>query len=172
MKVIVDSGPLMALGKINALNLLHKIYGQTRIPSAVYDEVVTRGLETGQQDAYTVQLAVRRNEIIIVEISDQELDERVRDLPLGRGERHVIHLGLKEIADLVLMDDALAREKSENLGLKVKGTLGAIVDAFKKKVLSLEEVELIFQSLRERDDIWISDKLIQRVLDDLRKQGQ
>ena len=51
MKVIVDSGPLMALGKINALNLLHQVYGQTRIPSVVYDEVVTRGLETGQQDA-------------------------------------------------------------------------------------------------------------------------
>jgi predicted nucleic acid-binding protein len=42
--VLCDAGPLMALGKLNRLDLLAGLFGQVQIPRAVYDEVVTQGL--------------------------------------------------------------------------------------------------------------------------------
>jgi predicted nucleic acid-binding protein len=40
MPVLCNSGPLMALGKLNRLDLLADLYGEVQIPHAVYDEVV------------------------------------------------------------------------------------------------------------------------------------
>jgi predicted nucleic acid-binding protein len=45
--VIVNSGPVMALGKLGLLELLTRLYGQVRLPTAVYTEVVVRGSEKG-----------------------------------------------------------------------------------------------------------------------------
>ncbi len=43
MKVVSNAGPLMALGKLGLVHLLHQLYGPVMLPTAVYDEVVTRG---------------------------------------------------------------------------------------------------------------------------------
>lgn len=42
--VIINSGPLMALGKLNRLEFLVELYGQIQIPSAVYTETVIQGM--------------------------------------------------------------------------------------------------------------------------------
>jgi len=47
MKVVSNAGPLMALGKLGLVHLLHQLYGPVMIPTAVYDEVVTRGPQHG-----------------------------------------------------------------------------------------------------------------------------
>jgi predicted nucleic acid-binding protein len=43
-KVLCNSGPLMALGKLNWLDLLADLYQQVGITSGVYEEVVIRGM--------------------------------------------------------------------------------------------------------------------------------
>jgi hypothetical protein len=43
--VVANSGPLMALGKLGLLELLPRLYGQVRLPTAVYTEVVVRGVK-------------------------------------------------------------------------------------------------------------------------------
>jgi len=77
---------------------------------------------------------------------------------------------MQEAADWVLLDDQLAREQAQELGLRVKGTLGVIVEALRRRRLAVEEVELIFQEILDRDDIWISDALVRRVWDAWRRE--
>ena len=43
MIVVTNSGPLMALGKLGLLDLLPRLYGEVRMPAAVYAEGVERG---------------------------------------------------------------------------------------------------------------------------------
>ncbi len=43
MIVVADSTPLIALARIDQLNLLKELFGAVLIPEAVFREVVTRG---------------------------------------------------------------------------------------------------------------------------------
>jgi predicted nucleic acid-binding protein len=51
----------------------------------------------------------------------------VRDL--GPGETEVLMLALESPEAVVVVDDALARHVAETLGLRLKGTLGLLLDA-------------------------------------------
>ncbi len=42
--VLANAGPLIALGKLNRLELLPDLYHDVQITPAVYDEVVTQGV--------------------------------------------------------------------------------------------------------------------------------
>lgn len=52
--VVCDSGPLMALAKLNRLLLLRKLFGKVLIPQAVYQETVIRGMRQGYPDALAI----------------------------------------------------------------------------------------------------------------------
>ena len=163
MKAVSNAGPLIALGKLGLVQLLSQLYDPILVPAPVYSEVVTRGLELGQPDAYTVQLAVARRELVVVNVGTAEASTAGNEPSLHLGERAAIQLARQEAADWLLLDDQLAREQAQELGLHVKGTLGVIVEAFRRQLLAAEEVELIFQAILDRDDIWISDALVRRV---------
>jgi len=49
MIVISNSTPLIALAKINQLQLLKEYFGEVLIPEEVYDEVVRRGSGLAEQ---------------------------------------------------------------------------------------------------------------------------
>ena len=51
MTAVSNSGPLIALAKINHLHLLPVLYGEVIIASAVYHEVVEVGQMRGYPDA-------------------------------------------------------------------------------------------------------------------------
>ncbi|NOZ73271.1 MAG: hypothetical protein GXP38_15430 [Chloroflexi bacterium] len=136
MSVVVDAGPLLALGKLGLMPILPHLHDPVLVPSAVYEEVVLQGLARGYSDAYVVQQAVLREELTLVSLSDQELLDRVKTLPLGRGEKQVIHLGLAILPSWVLMDDQLARKEASHLGLRVKGTVGIIVNAYRQRIIT------------------------------------
>jgi hypothetical protein len=53
--VLSNAGPLIALAKLNRLDLLETLYLQVQIPRAVYTEVVTQGLRYGASDALLIK---------------------------------------------------------------------------------------------------------------------
>lgn len=170
MKAVTNAGPLIALGKLGLVQLLSQLYDSVLVPTVVYQEVVTRGLELGQPDAYAVQLAVARRKLAVVGVEMAEVPTAGIEPPLHLGERAAIQLAKQEEADWVLLDDQLAREQAQKLGMRVKGTLGVIVEAYRRQLLATEEVELVFQTILDRDDIWISDALVHRVWDAWRRE--
>jgi len=171
MKAVTNAGPLIALGKFGLVHLLNRLYDPVLVPSTVYWEVVTRGLELGQPDAYTVQMAVARHELLVLGVEVAETATAGIEPTLQLGERITIQLAMQEAADWVLLDDQLAREQALGLGLHVKGTLGVIVEAYRQRLLTAAEVEVVFQAIMEREDIWISDALVRRVRDVWRRMA-
>ena len=115
-------------------------------------------------------MAVARHALVVVDVQIAEASTAGMEPSLHHGERAAIQLAGQEAADWVLLDDQLAREQAQKLGLHVKGTLGVIVEAFRQRLLVAEDVELIFQAILDRDDIWISDALVRRVLDAWRRE--
>ncbi len=164
MIVIANAGPLMAVGKLGLLELLPRLYGEVRLPRAVHSEVVVRGRERGYPDALLVQRAIQRGQLIVVEVNDAELPVDVTGLPLDAGEKQVLWLALRDKADLILFDDLKAREEAQARGVRVKGTLGIIVQAYRTGLLTLDEAQTSIEAIIENDDIWIADGLCQQVL--------
>jgi predicted nucleic acid-binding protein len=128
--------------------------------------VVLRGEEGGYSDALQTKLTLQRGQLIVVEV--EETSPEINGLPLHKGEKETIHCALEKEADLVLLDDMLARSEAKNAGLTVKGTLGVIVDAYRHAILSIEEVRIIFDNILARNDIWIADEVCRRVFERLK----
>lgn len=154
----------MALGKLKLLDLLSPLYGRVMLPSAVYDEVVVRGFEKGFADSLQVELALQRNHLVVEQLTTSH---EVSHLPLHKGEKAVLSLALRHEADLLLMDDMLAREQAQRMGFQVKGTLGVIVQAHRAGLLTLDELRIIIDTIALRNDIWIPETLCRRILSSL-----
>lgn len=169
--VLCNSGPLIALGKLNRLDLLAGLFGEVQIPRAVYDEVVAQGLVRGEPDAVTVRLFWERLGWPVVDVSKATLSAYVPPVVLDPGETEVLALARSSDEPLVLMDDEVARSEARRLGLDLCGTLGILVRAYRRRLLSQEQVELLIREIAVRPDIWISTSLCTEILAALREQG-
>lgn len=162
--VLCNSGPLIALGKLNRLELLAELYGQVQIPRAVYGEAVTQGLALGAPDARTIRLFWQAKDWPIINVSAATLAAYRPVIILDPGETEVLALA-RTIPDvLVLLDDETARGEARRLKLRVRGTLGVLIQAYHSKILSFPEIELLLQEIAARPDIWISARLCEQVL--------
>ena len=168
--VLCDAGPLITLGKLNRLEVLAELYGEVRIPRPVYDEVVTSGLAKGASDAMIVRLFWQRQKWPIINVSSTALASYTPSVILGAGERAVLALAKTMKYPLVLLDDEVARSEARRLGLPLRGTLGILVQASHEKILTLAQTEFLIHEISIRRDIWISGKLCEQVLSELRRR--
>jgi predicted nucleic acid-binding protein len=141
--VVSNAGPLITLAKIQRSQLLKGLFGQIVIPRAVFDEVVLRGAgEPGAEET-------RNARWIEISLAVDVLSVSVLRESLGAGESEAIVLAQELGADLLLLDDALARRKAERLGLKAIGTLGVLLlakeagllDAVKPALIELQRTD-------------------------------
>lgn len=169
--VFCNAGPLIALAKLNRLSLLSQLYPDLVIPRTVYREAVSEGLALGVSDSFATRLFVARYPCLILDTSAEVLRAFEPLTGLDPGETELLALAGPAGADLVLMDDEKARGEARRLGFTVKGTLGVLVEAYRSDLLLFAEVELLLIAIASRPDIWISEKLCEQVLTELRRAG-
>ena len=169
MRVVCDAGPLIALGRLGQLGLLLKLGAEILIPREVYTEVVTEGLRLGASDAAAVDLLVRRNRIHVIDVSLPSPAPAWSE-GIDAGELAVILLAQQQSADRVLVDDSHARRAARQAGLRVKGTVGLLLEAFRRGWIDLTEFELLIQSIRAHPTLWISEFLCDEALKQARQQ--
>ena len=170
--VLVDAGPLIALGKLNRLHLLAELYGVIHIPRAVYHETLVEGALREAPDSLNLRLFLDHYQFPILDVSEETLRRREQWSHLGWGERQLLSLALSfsETEVQVLIDDESAREEARRLGLPVKGTVGVLTQAYRAKLLTLDEVELLLLEIAARPDLWISEKLCRQVIEQLKQE--
>jgi predicted nucleic acid-binding protein len=167
---VADSGPLMALAKVDGLEILFHLYTEVIATSAVFAESVTTGQRLGVADARLLATYFDQGRIAIQVPSLAMLPRLAK---LGPGEDESIRLALELRAEWLLIDDLDARRAAEEIlategvGTRVKGTLGLIVSAHQNGALSLQEALRLLRSLGERPDVWLSQKLILKVIQSL-----
>ena len=141
--VVANAGPLITLAKINQFDLLKELFGSVVVPVAVLDEVVRRGAAMpGAQETMNADWIETR--VVADDLAVSILRESI-----GAGESEVIVLAQELDADLLLLDDALARRKAERVGLNVIGTLGVLLLA--KQRGYLEMVKPVLGELQQTD---------------------
>lgn len=152
MIVISDSGPLIALSKINYIHILKSFFGEIHIPQAVWTEVVEMG--EGRPGSEEVKQA----KWITVDKVENRLGVEALKHEIGLGESEAIVLAKELKADIVLIDDKTAREIAISMELNVTGSLAVIHEAIDRKLIDGDIKDII--ELMRKNNVWISDELL------------
>jgi predicted nucleic acid-binding protein len=141
--MIADTSSLIALERIDLLQILCKIYKEVVIPESVIKEFGNLSLPC---------LSIRKVESNLLKLL-------ITDLNLGKGEADVIGLasqtGLK-----VIIDDSKARKVAENMGLKVTGTIGVLMKAERLGLIASAQEKV--KELREKG-FYVSEELLEDI---------
>ena len=159
MIVVSDTTPLITLLKAGRLSILHSLFGEVRIPEAVFSEA-TRN-ETFKDEADKI----RNSEYIrVVKVQDQSqvvFLQRVTGLDIGESEAIIYADEVK--ADLLLMDEAAGRKVALNMNLPVTGSVGVLIKAFKSGIITANEADDAFSMIKTANR-HISESLINKAL--------
>jgi uncharacterized protein len=119
--VVSDSSPLIALAAVGQLHLLHGLFGEVLIPTAVWDEVV----QTGRPGVQQVSSATWIRVVPVAQDSYlMALQTEVDD-----GEAEAMALAAEVRADLLLLDERRARDVAIRMGFKITGVTGVLGQA-------------------------------------------
>ena len=164
MAACSDAGPLIWLGKCDILHLLEKLYSETVIPEAVYEEAVIRGLEKGYEDAQVTKKAIEEGWIRVCKPKKQFTD-KVKDreeqlgIELGEGEREAIAIALEKELSLFLTNDEDAYQIGKTLGLDPKGVLYVLLKSIKERHLNVKQAKESLRKMLE-EGFWLSPPII------------
>ncbi len=89
---------------------------------------------------------------------------------IDAGELEALALARRESAEWVLIDNAHARNAARAVGLKCKGTVGILLQAFRRQFIALSDFELQMHEIKRQPGLWISDQLCDAALDQARRE--
>lgn len=138
-RVIVDTSCLIVLSKIGEVDLLNKAYKNVITTPEVAEEF------SDEQPGW----------VKIVPTADK-LRQQIIELQVDRGEASVMTLALEKPNSTVIIDDLKARKAAERLDLKITGTVGVIIKAKKRNIIS--SVKPYLKRIRQTD-FYISDEI-------------
>lgn len=144
---VSDAGPLIALARLDRLALLGELFGRILVPEAVRDECTAR---PEFADAARICRACEDGRLSVC------VAEPIAAVHLGRGERSAIGKAL-ELKAVLLADDLAARRHALALGLTTIGTLGVLVGAKRRGLLT--EVRPLIEELRARG-YWLDNETL------------
>ncbi len=136
-KSAVSNCPLIHLAKAGLLELI-KLY-DTLIPMEVKYEVVDRGKEKGFADALLVERAIEDGWIRVINVSvDDKFAKAAEVAGLHKAEISVVYYAYKNGITALLDEDA-ARVFARSLGVRVRGSLGLLIEGLKEGLISYSE---------------------------------
>lgn len=146
--VVVNTGPLIALGACGQLELLHQLHTSVIMPEAVAEEFGSFPAAGAIPDWLDVQPLPRPPDALL----RAELDD---------GEAAVIALAVALGQLRVVLDERLGRRIARLYGLPVTGSVGLLLRA--KRAGLLVAIQPCLAAMRA-NGVWLSDHLIEMLL--------
>ncbi|MBR5345765.1 MAG: DUF3368 domain-containing protein [Clostridia bacterium] len=143
MIVVSDTTPLISLMKVSLLDILHSLFGEIRIPEAVYDELTINERYASEADQIRNSSFIKR-----VTVQDKKTVMILRNaagLDIGESEAITYAENLK--AAILLMDEARGRKVAKSLDIPIMGTVGVLLSACRQGILGKSEVEAALDGL-------------------------
>lgn len=145
---VADTGPLLHLDEAEALQILPRI-AEVSIPPIV------------EQELSRYPLFSKPSWLSIHRLSQSGMSKSLAWQEAGlvdEGEADALALALESPCDWFLSDDAAARLLGESLGLEVHGSLGIVIYAAARGLVTLDESRQMLRGLRD-SSLWISSKV-------------
>ena len=146
--IISDTSCLIALSKINQLEILRSLYSQIIITKEVFTEYGS------PLPDWIMIFEVKNNQ------KQAELEER-----LDKGEASSIALALETENPTLIIDEIKGRKIAQSLNIDIIGTIGVILLAEKKGLIK-DVLEVLFRLVNK--GFRLSDKLIDSIINKYR----
>jgi len=156
--VVSDTTPLHYLILLGQDSVLGKLYRQVIVPPAVLQE-----LSHPSAPAAILKWTKSPPAWLTVQAL-AEIQPRFDNLDFG--ERQALSLAKEIRAELVLLDDKVARRVAESELIKVKGTLGVVADAASAGLLKFRETVEALQ----RTTIHLEPQLAKRIIEEYERE--
>lgn len=157
MIVVSNTSPLLNLALVGKLDLLEQLFEKVLVPDAVVSEMAA--FASGARAVPTLPAWIERRRVTNRALLDS------LSLDLDAGEAEAIALAVELEANLILLDEKLARRVATRLGLNCVGLLGILVEA--KRRGSLVSVKPLLDALVTQAGFWVGHDLYARVLSEV-----
>lgn len=128
-ELICNTSAMQALHQLGLLDLLSSLGSSVCVPGAVCTELAAgRALGADVPDPVRLSWATTR--------SPRATPTLPRSASLGAGERDVLWLAMETADSVAVLDDRDARRVAAQLGIPLTGTLGLLVDAKRRALIS------------------------------------
>ena len=154
--IVINTSPWIALSICAKTKLLKQLYEEVYMPIGVKEEI----LIGGEEKVGVIELG-KSSWLKVEEVTDIEKPKLLYEL--DRGEAEVIILAKEKKIKEVLIDEKVARMQAKILGLEVIGTLGLLLMAKKKGLLS--EIKPLIKKMLQRG-IWIRSETVKGILEE------
>jgi predicted nucleic acid-binding protein len=163
MTAVPDASSLILLGKLERVDLVSALYGETLITPWVWQEAVTVGKDTGAMDAALIEKAAQTIEFSRVRLTtaEKKLAEQLKSSGVGSGEAEVLSVAKVRKA-LAILDDKDARATAISMDIEHTGTAGILYQAFLRKLIAYEELLGFFEKLGKV--AWVSPELLAGII--------
>lgn len=142
---VADTGPLIHLDEIDALDLL-SVVDELLIPQTVYEE-----LKAG---TVPPALSTIEYELVEAEVTGLTVD-------LDPGETAALAVASERSA-VLLTDDLAARDAAEDLDVEVHGSIGVIVLAYTRGELTKSKAAELMRGLQTETSLFITDAVVEQ----------
>lgn len=141
--MVADAGPLIALAKLDRLDLLEALFHRILVPEAVVEECVR---DANRLDDRRIRIAMESSgafeRLSVAESTKLKLLARLLD----PGEAQILVVA-KERGLMALIDERKGRREARRMGIEIVGT-GAVLVTAKRKGLVAEVAPLLEQMLQ------------------------
>jgi predicted nucleic acid-binding protein len=142
--VITDTSCLIALSKVEVLDILHKLYKRVVVSKEIAEEFA---------EPLPLWFEIR-------EASNKNY-QRILENTLDKGESSAIALAFDLENVVLVLDDLKARKEAQKLGFKITGTLGILFSAKEKNIIS--SLKLYLDKLQQTD-FRIAENIVSELL--------
>lgn len=150
MPVLIDATVLSNLAAVKRLDLLKLLGDELYLASAVYEEI-QKGLEEGYEFLAEVDKALDEEIFTLTTLEGEDEWRLYRTMPdkLHRGEAMSLAIALHRKWGF-LTDDRAARRYADRLKVPYSGTLGILLFAIRKGVLTLEKADELLRQMIDK----------------------
>jgi len=156
MKLISNTGPIIALAKVKKLAWLKELASDIVISVAVYRELFAKISE----ESKLIEAAIA-DFIDVVDVKEKAINPKIEmaTASLDEGEKQTIALAstFKEPI-VVLLDDRAGRQVAKELEFSTTGSIGILLRLKEKGVI--EKVGVVLEEMISRG-YWLSDTVIE-----------
>lgn len=153
------------MAKANLLGLLVQYH--IKIPVEVKIEVVDHGKQKGFSDSLLIEREIEKGKFEIIEIeTEARFEKTARIAGLHPAEISVIFYAF-EHDHIALLDEDTARVFAQGVGVKIKGSLGLLIEGLENGIISHQEA---IEGLKKLAQImYLSSEVYQFVLEKLKE---